>query len=57
MDAENEPELIKMGFPSEYLFLHCGLDEPKEIAWMGGVDGFLAVTDLNGIQLIKPDVI
>ncbi|CAL6076398.1 Glutamate-rich_WD-repeat protein [Hexamita inflata] len=54
MDEENETDLIKLGLPSQYLFLHCGNEEPREISWCGQAEGYLATTDLNGIQLIKP---
>lgn len=37
---------------SEYLFLHCGLVEPKEVTWSVKED-VLAIIDLNGVSIIK----
>lgn len=54
MDAEQDEELKQAGLPDEYLFLHCGCEEPKEVAWCGAADGYFTVTDYNGIQLAKP---
>lgn len=55
MDAEPDEQLQQLNLPQEYLFLHCGEDEPKEVTWCGPADGFSAIVDANGIQIIRPD--
>jgi len=40
--------------PPELVFLHMGLEDPKELAFHPQIPGCIAVTDLSGLQLFKP---
>ncbi|KAH0576485.1 Glutamate-rich WD-repeat protein [Spironucleus salmonicida] len=57
MDAEDDEEALilkQQGLPKEFLFLHLGVEEPREISWCGSHEGYLAIAEMNGIQLIRP---
>lgn len=40
--------------PPSLVFLHMGLEEPRELAFHPQITGSLIVTDLKGFQLFKP---
>mmetsp|Transcript_16703 Transcript_16703/g.30245 ORF Transcript_16703/g.30245 Transcript_16703/m.30245 type:complete len:476 (-) Transcript_16703:307-1734(-) len=60
-DPEEEEALAPAGnavasteLPAQLLFLHAGMQSPKELHWHAQIPGMLGVTALDGFNLFKP---